>query len=136
MWSRVQQVIKNAIKYGTIISFALFILIMIFASQFVGIFTVDEHMISHAPFALRIVFLATPLITIQLIGSAYFQAIGKAAPALFLALTKQGIFLIPLILILPLFWGINGIWISFPIADIAAAAISFHYLRKATRTIG
>ena len=125
LWDRVKLVIKNAIKYGTIISMVLFILIMIFATQFVQIFTLDEVMLSQTPYALRIVFLATPLITIQLIGSAYFQAIGKAAPALFLALTKQGIFLIPLILILPLFFGLNGIWISFPIADIAAAAISF-----------
>ena len=133
LWDRVQLVIKNAIKYGTAISLALFILIMLFATQFVQIFTIDAQMISQTPFALRIVFLATPLITIQLIGSAYFQAIGKAAPALFLALTKQGIFLIPLILILPLFFGLNGIWVSFPIADIAAAAISFHYLRRARR---
>ncbi len=135
LWDRVKLVIKNAIKYGTIISMVLFILIMIFATQFVQIFTLDQVMLSQTPYALRIVFLATPLITIQLIGSAYFQAIGKAAPALFLALTKQGIFLIPLILILPLFFGLNGIWISFPIADIAAAAISFQYLRKATRKI-
>ncbi|MBK8503247.1 MAG: MATE family efflux transporter [Saprospiraceae bacterium] len=133
LWDRVQLAIKNAIKYGTVISFALFVLIMLFATQFVKIFTIDDQMISQTPFALRIVFLATPLITIQLIGSAYFQAIGKAAPALFLALTKQGIFLIPLILVLPLFWGLNGIWISFPIADIAAAAISFLYLRRARR---
>ncbi|MCB0668087.1 MAG: MATE family efflux transporter [Saprospiraceae bacterium] len=135
LWDRVKSVILNAIKYGTIISFGLFALIMVFATQFVSIFTLDQEMINQAPYALRIVFLATPLITIQLIGSAYFQAIGKAAPALFLALTKQGIFLIPLILVLPLFWGINGIWISFPIADIAAAAISFRYLKKATDQI-
>ncbi|MCB0689665.1 MAG: MATE family efflux transporter, partial [Saprospiraceae bacterium] len=135
LWDRVRSVIRNAIKYGTMISFLLFILIMIFASQFVAVFTVDQNMIEQAPYALRIVFLATPLITIQLIGSAYFQAVGKAAPALFLALTKQGIFLIPLILVLPVFWGLNGIWISFPIADIAAAAISFHYLKKATKAI-
>ncbi|NND35122.1 MAG: MATE family efflux transporter, partial [Saprospiraceae bacterium] len=132
LWQRVHAVIKNAVKYGTIISFALFILIMIFAVQLVKIFTVDAEMLEQTPYALRIVFLATPLIAIQLIGSAYFQAIGKARPALFLALSKQGIFLIPLILILPLFFGLNGIWISFPMADLATAGISFIFLKRAT----
>jgi putative MATE family efflux protein len=132
LWSRVEAVIKNAVKYGTIISLFLFIIIMFFAVQLVHIFTVDEAMLAQTPWALRIVFLATPLIAIQLIGSAYFQAIGKARPALFLALAKQGIFLIPLVLVLPMFFGLNGIWISFPIADVATAAISFWYLRKAT----
>jgi putative MATE family efflux protein len=135
LWDRVTLVIRNAIKYGTVISFGLFILIMIFATQFVQIFTLDEAMLNQTPYALRLAFLATPLITIQLIGSAYYQAIGKAGPALFLALTKQGIFLIPLILILPVFFGLNGIWISFPIADVAAAAISLRYLKRATRSI-
>ncbi len=132
LWPRVKQVINNALKYGTVISFSLFCIIMIFAVPFVKIFTLDEDLIAQTPYALRIVFLATPLIVIQLIGSAYFQAIGKAKPALFLALTKQGIFLIPLILTLPLLFGLNGVWISFPIADLCAAAISFWYLKKAT----
>jgi Na+-driven multidrug efflux pump len=85
--------------------------------------------------ALKMVFIATPLIAVQLIGSAYFQAIGKAIPALLLTLTKQGFFLIPLILILPRFYGINGVWYSFPIADIGAAAITYYYLRKETAHI-
>lgn len=133
---RVLEVIQTAIKYGTAISLVLFSVIMVLAPQFVQIFTTDEAMLSQTPQALRMTFLATPLLAIQLIGPAYFQAIGKALPALFLALTKQGFFLIPLILILPLFMGINGVWISFPIADLSAAVVSFLYLRKSTRDFG
>lgn len=135
LWGRVHTVINNAIKYGTIISFGLFLIVMFFAPQFVRVFTLDEQMLNQTPYALRLAFIATPLLTIQLIGSAYFQAIGKAMPALFLALTKQGIFLIPLILILPLFFGLNGIWMSFPIADLAAAAISYWFLKRARKSI-
>ena len=79
---------------------------------------------------MRMVFLATPLITFQLIGSAYFQAIGKAFPALLLTLTKQGFFLIPLIILLPPFLGLTGIWCAFPIADVLSAAVTYGYLRK------
>ncbi len=136
LWDRVLKVIQSAIRYGTAISLILFCLIMLLAPGFVEVFTQDENLIQQTPGAMRIVFIATPLITFQLIGSAYFQAIGKAGPALFLALTKQGIFLIPLILILPLFFGLTGVWISFPIADISAAVISFWYLKRATRSYG
>ena len=136
LWDRVMRVIESAIKYGTLISLALFIIIMIFAPAFVKLFTLDEFLIGETPYNLRIVFMATPLIAIQLIGSAYLQSIGKAMPALFLALTKQGIFLIPLILILPLFFGLMGVWISFPIADCFAALISIWYLKRYTRSFG
>ncbi|NND05872.1 MAG: MATE family efflux transporter [Saprospiraceae bacterium] len=136
LWGRVLKVIESAVRYGTAISLGLFLIIMIFAPSFVKLFTLEEQLLVETPGTLRIVFIATPLIAMQLIGSAYLQAIGKAMPALFLALTKQGIFLIPLILILPLFFGLNGVWISFPIADVAAAIISIWYLKKSTRSFG
>jgi Na+-driven multidrug efflux pump len=66
----------------------------------------------------------------QLIGSAYFQAAGKAMPALFLTLLKQGIFLIPLAYILPIYYGLNGVWWSFPIADILSTIITVWVLKR------
>ena len=132
-WDRVKKVINLSIKSGSLIAFLIFGLIMIFTPQIVRIFTIDETLIERSIPALRMAFLATPLITVQLIGSAYFQAIGKAIPALLLTLTKQGFCLIPLILILPGFWGINGIWLSFPIADVMAAGITYAYLQKEIR---
>ena len=83
---------------------------MIFSKQLVSLFTTDPELLGRTPSALMLVFLATPLITTQLIGSAYFQAIGKALPALLLTMTKQGFFLIPLVLTLPLVYGLDGIW--------------------------
>jgi Na+-driven multidrug efflux pump len=66
----------------------------------------------------------------QLIGSAYFQAAGKAMPALFLTLLKQGIFLIPLAYILPIYYGLDGVWWSFPIADILSTIITVWILKR------
>ena len=74
------------------------------------------------------------MIVVQLIGSAYFQSIGKAVPALLLSLTKQGFFLIPLILILPPFLGVWGVWIAFPIADILSTMVTGYFLNKEVKT--
>jgi len=112
---------------------AIFAIIMFFPEQITTVFTNDEVVIRDAPNALRWVFLVTPLIAVQMIGSGYFQAIGKAVPALLLTLTKQGFFLIPLILILPKYYGIFGVWISFPIADLLSSLLTGWYLNKEVR---
>jgi putative MATE family efflux protein len=127
--NRVTDLIKIAMQSATVLAGILFIIILIFTPIICGLFTDDEVLIQRAIPAVRISLLATPLIAINLIGSAYFQATGKAMAALLLALSKQGFFLIPLILILPLFFGLNGIWYSFPIADVLAAILTFIYLR-------
>ena len=90
----------------------------------------NAFVLANTPFAMRWVFAATPIIALQLIGAAYFQAIGKVVPALLLTLTRQGFFFIPLILILPNYIGELGVWISFPIADVLATIVTGYYLRK------
>jgi len=128
LWDRVKLTLKNAIIAGTVISSAIYTLIMIFTPDIIGIFTDDRELIEQTVPALRIVFIATPLIALQLISSAYYQAIGKSRSALLLTLTKQGFFLIPLLLILPNFYELQGIWIAFPIADVSAAVVCISYL--------
>lgn len=75
---RVQQSIKLAIKSSTLVALLIFILILTFAGAIVSIFTEDQNLISVSVPAMRKSFLATPLLAFSLIGSAYFQAIGKA----------------------------------------------------------
>ncbi|OUR94756.1 MATE family efflux transporter [Flavobacteriales bacterium 34_180_T64] len=128
--ARVKQTINTSIIFGTGIATFIFILIMLFPTELVGIFTEDKALLELTPNALIIAFLATPVITTQLIGSAYFQAAGKAFPALCLTLLKQGVFLIPLVFILPQFYGINGVWMSFPIADILSTLVTYIFLKK------
>ena len=127
---RVKETIRTAILFGTVIATLIFIGIMLFPNQLVSIFTKDAELLKLTPNALIISFLATPVITAQLVGSAYFQAAGKAFPALILTLLKQGFFLIPLVYILPKFFGINGVWMSFPIADILSTLITMIYLNR------
>ncbi|WP_339922606.1 MATE family efflux transporter [uncultured Cyclobacterium sp.] len=133
--NRVHATIRLALRSSTLVAFMIFILILIFTGPLVSVFTADQNLIRASIPAMRKSFLATPLLAFSLIGSAYFQAVGKAKPALLLALSKQGIFLIPLVIIMPAFFGLEGIWYSFPLADTGAAIISYFYLKKETKAL-
>ncbi|MDN6280712.1 MAG: MATE family efflux transporter [Psychroflexus sp.] len=127
---RVRESINKAILFAAIMALLVFGLIMFFATEIVSAFTQDPEVLSKTPSAMRWVFAAIPIIALQLIGSAYFQAIGKAKPAFFLTLTRQGFCFIPLILILPRFYGELGVWISFPLADVLSTIITGFFLNR------
>lgn len=127
---RVRESVVLSIKYSAILATIIFIIILFFARPIVSVFTTDPKVIAETPAALRWVFAASPIIAIQLIGAAYFQAAGKAKKALLLTLTKQGFFLIPLVLLLPNFLGIFGVWIAFPIADVLSTLVTGYFLKK------
>lgn len=127
-FDRVREVINTALLYATVLASIIFSLIMVFTEAFVTIFTNDPNVLAQTPEAMRWVFAATPIIGIQLIGAAYFQAIGKALPALLLTLTRQGFFLIPLIFILPPYFDVFGVWLAFPIGEAIATVITAFFL--------
>ena len=113
---RVRETIYTAIKYAALVSALVFVLLMVFPEAITSLFLgngpnvspeeaeTSRYVLEHAPYAMRWVFAATPIIALQLIGAAYFQAVGKAIPALLLTLTRQGFFFIPLVIILPHLW--------------------------------
>tara|TARA_R110002126_G_scaffold291772_2_gene457541 strand:+ start:568 stop:1905 length:1338 start_codon:yes stop_codon:yes gene_type:complete len=127
---RVKETIKKSIYFGSVLGSIIFIGIIFLKEEIIWIFTNDTTLLSQTPNAMIIVFLATPIVTMQLIGSAYFQAAGKSIPALFLTLLKQGIFLIPLAYILPKYYGVAGVWWSFPIADVLSTIITIWFLKR------
>lgn len=127
---RVNQTVRLSIKTAAILATLIFLGIVFFAEPIVRVFTNDASIIAETPNALRWVFAASPIIAFQLIGAAYFQAAGKAVPALLLTLSKQGFFLIPLVLLLPHYFGTFGVWISFPIADVLSTILTAYFLRR------
>lgn len=141
-YQRVRKTINTAIIYASAVATIIFIGLMIFPEEITGWFlssradmTATElasniFVLENTPSAMRWVFAATPIIAIQLIGAAYFQAVGKAVPALLLTLTRQGFFFIPLIFILPKYLGELGVWLSFPIADLLSTLITGYFLRQ------
>ncbi|WP_299393449.1 MATE family efflux transporter [uncultured Gelidibacter sp.] len=129
-YHRVRETLNIAIKYAAILASIVFIVLMVFPENITRMFTSEVEVLRQAPNDMRWVFAATPIIAWQLIGAAYFQAIGKAIPALLLTLCRQGFFFIPLILILPRFYGEFGVWISFPISDILATIVTAYFLNR------
>ena len=105
-------------------------MLFLFSELITRAFTTDLLVIQKTPNVMRWVFAATPIIAIQLIGAAYFQAIGKATSALLLSLSRQAFLFIPLIFILPLWYGELGVWIAFPVADLLSTILTAYFLRK------
>ena len=133
-YARVRQSINIAIRYAAILSTLIFIMLMLFPEAITKMFTTDLRVIEQTPNDMRWVFAATPIIAVQLIGAAYFQSIGKAIPALLLTLTRQGFFFIPLILILPKFYGELGVWESFPISDVLSTIVTAYFLNREVKS--
>lgn len=129
-YGRVRETINIAIKYAAMLATLVFIVLMVFPESIAKMFTTDVDVLRQAPHDMRWVFAATPIIAWQMIGAAYFQAIGKATPALLLTLCRQGFFFIPLIMILPNFYGELGVWISFPISDVLATIVTSYFLNR------
>jgi putative MATE family efflux protein len=108
---------------------ALFFLV-VFARPAIGLFSRDTELIEMAVPALRIIALAFPLIGVQMMGATMFLAFGRAVPALLLTLSRQVIFLIPLVLVMAILMGVRGVFIAFPIADTLATAVTVIMLAR------
>lgn len=133
-YTRLNQVLKYAITIATGIWIVGFIVCVLLATPVASAFTNDEELLKEAAHALRVMNLVVPIIGFQMITIGFFQSIGKASISIFLSLTRQLLFLVPLLLILPNFFGLEGIWYSVPIADgtaaITAAIVLIYHMRK------
>jgi len=109
---------------STVFATTAFVVIMVFSRPLIGMFTRDSDLIELTVPAIRMIALAFPVIAIQVMGAALFQAFGRARQALFLSLSRQIIFLIPLVLVLPLSMGLRGIFVAFPAADVLAVVVT------------
>ncbi|MDD4220262.1 MAG: MATE family efflux transporter, partial [Sphaerochaetaceae bacterium] len=129
--------VKEAAKLGILAASALvlvgYLTTRFFPTQLVSMFNQEPNLLRLGSFALKRWFLCTPLIGFQIIGANFFQAIGKPRSAMFLTLSRQIIFLIPAILIFPLFWGLEGILFAAPFADMLSTIVTaffFYYGMK------
>ena len=132
-WQRVRKSINISITYSSVMASLIFVAIFLFSDAIPSIFSKDISVSDQTSVALRYVFMALPVIGIQLIGAAYFQAIGKALPALLLTLSRQGLFFIPLLFLLPPHFGVLGVWMAFPLADLCSTIVTVYFLNRAIR---
>ncbi|MEA4900117.1 MATE family efflux transporter [Desulfitobacterium sp.] len=125
LYNRVKEAEKKAIFYATIFSVVSFFLIRMFAIPIVGLFSAEDPALTElSAHALVTFFALLPIIGFQIMGSNYFQAVGKAVESTILSLSRQVLFFIPLLLILPRFWGIEGVWRTAPIADACSVLLT------------
>lgn len=101
-----------------------FLICMLFPDLITRIFTTDELLMEIARPAIRLVFLMFPIVGYQIVVTNFFQSIGNAKAAILLSLTRQLLFLLPLLIILPGIYGPTGVWISTPIADFASTFLA------------
>ncbi|NTV90637.1 MAG: MATE family efflux transporter [Clostridiales bacterium] len=136
-YDRVKKTLKYAIIFGSAMSIAGFAVTQAIPSQLIAIFNSrDAELISIGSPAMRIFLLALPLVGFQIVGSGYFQAVGKPMQSTILNLLRQVIILIPLLLILPQFFQLQGVLISAPISDFLAAIITAAFLFFEIRKLG
>jgi len=123
-YKRVLHVLRLTITYVFFVTTFAFIIGQLFPQQLAMLFTTDETLIELAVEGMRIVMSVFPVIGFQMVISQFFQSIGKASKAIFISSTRQLLFLIPLLLILPSYWGTTGVWVSMPISDITSALVA------------
>lgn len=139
-YGRVIDALKKATAVATVFSVSGFLLVEIFNREIIAIFNENPELIEVGARGMQIFLAMLPIIGFQIVSSTYFQAVGKAKQSLLLSLSRQVIILIPLIILLPRIWGLIGIWLASPIADLTSSVLTamllFREIRNNLQPIG
>ena len=127
-YERVTEVLKKTLFLATGVMTLGFLIGEFSPHAVASVFTTDKTLINMASEGLRIVIVFFPIVGLPMVTANFFQSIGMAGKAIFLSLTRQLIFLLPCLLILPMIFGLKGVWYSMPAADLASSVISTYLL--------
>ncbi|SHI44239.1 MATE family efflux transporter [Lutispora thermophila] len=127
-YDRVKSTLKYAIGAATVVVTIGFIATQLFAPQMIGVFTDDAELINVGAMGMKRVMIFMPIIGFQIVSSAYFQAVGKPKQSMLLSLSRQVLLLIPMILILPTFMGLMGLFTAGPVADLSSSILTAIFL--------
>jgi putative MATE family efflux protein len=109
--------IKIALVWSTSMCLLAFFFLFFIPEIFIRIFTTDVNLIDIAAHACRCIFLILPILSFAFVGQLIFMSLGKALKSFITSLARPALLLIPAVLILPRFWGLDGVWLAFPITD-------------------
>jgi len=121
---RVSRVVRLSVIWGTVVATAGCLVVELFPRAIVSLFSKDVQFSEMTAHAARIVFMTAPLFGLQTIGTTYFQAVGRGGISAFLSLSRQLIFYVPLLFLLPGLMGLDGVWWTAPVADITSTAVT------------
>jgi putative MATE family efflux protein len=137
LYGRVRKAEFVAIGVATAFATLCFALIMIFPEALVALFAgPGSNVEALGVYALRHYFMLLPLMGMQVLGSGYFMASGKSMKSLVLGLSRQLLFLIPLLYILPIFWKLDGVWNAQPVADALSFILTLIFFWREMRKLG
>ena len=124
-FDRVKKTLKLAIAAATLVVLVGFAMVFLFPESLARLFSKrDPELIAFASRAMRIFLSMLPIIGFQIVGANYFQAVGKPRQSMILSLSRQVLLLIPALLILPRFFGINGVFYAGPVSDFGSSVIT------------
>ncbi|MDY6915273.1 MAG: MATE family efflux transporter [Candidatus Cloacimonadota bacterium] len=126
---------KYAATYATIFASFACVLLLTIPHHIMHIFSSDPQLVNIGIHIIKTIAIALPVVGFQINGAMFYQATGKAVPAFLLTTSRQILFLIPLLLVLPNFFQIEGILVSFPIADILSASLTFFFITSEIKQI-
>ena len=127
-YGRVKEVFILTTKCAMVITTICFVISEFFPSVAVSLFTTDAELKTLAVNGLRVMNAAVFIVGFGMVTSNFFQCLGMVRKSIFLSLSRQLIFLLPLIYTLPLFFNENGVWVSFPISDVVSAIFSAYFI--------
>jgi putative MATE family efflux protein len=125
---RVNRVLKQTILLATGVMMFGFTVCELFPHAVASLFTNDKVLIDKAVQGLRIVMVTFPIVGFQMVTVNFFQSIGLPGKAIFMSLSRQVVFLLPGLLILPSLFGVRGVWYSMPAADLLASVVAAYLL--------
>lgn len=136
-YSRVKKTLKYAVMMATSICVFGFIIVQLFTTQIITFFNRSGGLIGVGVPGMKIYLSMLPIVGFQIVSSNFFQAIGRAKISMFLSMTRQVIFLIPLLLILPKIdgLGLTGVWLAGPTADLLASIVTFFFVAREMRIL-
>ena len=129
-YSRVKEVFWKTAKLAMVMTTVCFVFGMFLPKAAVGIFTHDEELMELSAKALRITTLVFPIVGFQMIATNFFQSLGMVKKSVILSLSRQILFLLPLLYALPIWFEANGVWMSFPISDALATILTIFMLGR------
>ena len=129
-YSRVKQVFWMTAKWATVVTMICFLISILIPKVATGVFTHDEELLSIAARGLTILGLGLPTVGFQMIATNFFQSLGMVKKSVILSLSRQILFLLPSLYVLPLWIGDTGIWFSYPVSDVLSFILSAIMLRS------
>ncbi|HJB84607.1 MAG TPA: MATE family efflux transporter [Candidatus Alistipes merdigallinarum] len=132
-YKRMKDTFLLTIRISTLIITVGFIAFELMPGILVRAFTTDPELAKMAKDGMRLAYMVLPLIGIQIVTSVFFQSISKAAKATFMGLSRQVIFLIPALYFFSHWFGLTGVWLSLPCADLLSAIVALFMLRSERR---